>query len=203
MSSVERLIAANARMRNSASGTSGSGRRVIRSGNATSPTSPTASAIHATGSAHCRSWPRIAPNASPPTATTATTAPSQSNRPDDASSRLSAMNRVVAQIAAAINGRLIRNAMRQLIASMRIPPTTGPRTSVPEVAAAQIPKARPRAAPSNVAVMIEREAGTSSAPATPWRTLAAASSSRVGARPHRTDVIPNPHRPMRKTRRRP
>ena len=40
-----------------------------------------ASEIQATGSCHCRSWPRIAPNARPPTAITATAAPSQSNEP--------------------------------------------------------------------------------------------------------------------------
>ena len=53
----------------------------MRIGNATRATTPIASEIHASGSCHCWSWPRIAPNASPPTAMTPTTAPSQSKLP--------------------------------------------------------------------------------------------------------------------------
>ena len=70
---------------------SGFGRRAIRNGNAISAIAPMASDTHATGSCHWRSWPRIAPNASPPTAITATAAPSQSNEPLASSDRVSGM----------------------------------------------------------------------------------------------------------------
>ena len=46
----------------------------------TTPT-PIASAIQAAGSAQALAWPRMTPNARPPTASAATSAPSQSNRP--------------------------------------------------------------------------------------------------------------------------
>ena len=62
----------------------------------------------------------------------------------------------------------------------------GPRSVSADVAAAQMPEGAGPAGPSNVAVMIASEPGTSSAPAAPWRSRATISSSRVGARPHRT-----------------
>ena len=54
-----------------------------------------------------------------------------------------------------------------------------------------------------VAVMIDSEPGTRSAPVAPWRTRDRASSSRFGARPHMTDVVPKPASPIAKTFRRP
>ncbi len=102
-----------------------------------------------------------------------------------------------------MTGTLRKKARRQLTVSTRTPPTRGPRIDVAAVAAAQIPNARPRAGPSNVAVMIDSEHGTSSAPAAPWKTRKRARSSRLGARPHRAEVMPNAIRPMVKTRRRP
>ena len=69
------MIVAKCRRRNRPSGTSGFGRRAMRNGKATSAMAPMASAAHATGSCQLRSVPRIAPNASPPTAITATAAP--------------------------------------------------------------------------------------------------------------------------------
>ena len=80
---------------------------------------------------------------------------------------------------------------------------TGPRSVVADVADAQMPNARARAGPSNSAVRIARLPGTSSAPAAPWSRRAMTSSSRVGARPHRTEVMPKPVRPIAKIRRRP
>ena len=77
-------------------------------------------------SCHCLSWPRIAPNASPPTATNATNAPSQSKLPEAPSALVSGMWRIVANRAIATSGMLIRNAARQLTVSTSRPPTTGP-----------------------------------------------------------------------------
>jgi hypothetical protein len=51
--------------------------------------------------------------------------------------------------------------------------------------------------------MIEREPGTRSAPVAPWSTRNSASSSRFGAIPHRSEVIPKPISPIVKIRRRP
>ncbi len=80
---------------------------------------------------------------------------------------------------------------------------TGPISVVAEVAAAQMPNARARAGPSNSAVRIASDPGTSSAPAAPWSTRNTTRSSSVGAIPHSTDVTPNPTSPIANTRRRP
>ena len=76
-------MAVNARDRKIARGMSGSGRRAIRIGKATSATTPIAIEIQAARSCHSLAWPRMTPNARPPTASAATSAPSQSNRPVD------------------------------------------------------------------------------------------------------------------------
>ncbi len=101
------------------------------------------------------------------------------------------------------SGTLIRKATRQLIDWISRPPRVGPRIVVAEVAAAQIPNARLRAGSTNVAVMIDSEQGTRSAPAAPWSTRNTTSSSRLGDSPHRIEVRPKPARPIMKTRRRP
>ena len=202
MSSVDRLIVANARSRNSPSGTSGCFRRAIMIGKATRAAAPIASATNAIGSSHCRCCPRVAPNASPPTARMATTAPSQSKWPVAVSSRDSFMERVAAS-AMSTSGTLIRNRARQPAASTRMPPIGGPSVASPDVTEAQTPKARARAAPSKVLVMIDSEPGTRSAPARPCSTRPRTSSSRFGAIPHRTDVSPNPTSPIRNILRRP
>ncbi len=96
MSSVDRLVTLKLRDLNSHSGTSGWSERAIRSGNVTAATPPTNSATKAIGSCQLRSWPRIAPNDSPPTATAMTNAPSQSNRPEAPAWRCSGRWRSVA-----------------------------------------------------------------------------------------------------------
>jgi hypothetical protein len=103
----------------------------------------------------------------------------------------------------ATSGALSRKMLRQPKTSTRAPPMGGPMTATADVAEAQIPKARPRSGPSKRAVMMANEPGTRRAPASPWSRRAAARTSRLGARPHSSDVAPNPARPMRKTRRRP
>ena len=160
----------------------------IRIGNATSATAPMPSASHATGSRHSRSPPRITPNDRPPTATAATNEPSQSNRRRASRSRDSSTWRSVIASATARIGTLTRNAIRQPIESTSRPPATGPISASADVAAAQIPNARPRSGPSNVCVMIDSAPGTSSAPAAPWSSRKTTSASSVGASPHRPEV---------------
>ena len=127
MKNVARLTVANARDRNSSSGTSGLGRRAMRIGNRTRQTTPTPSATQAAGSAQALAWPRMTPNARPPTASAATSAPSQSNRPVVSVSRDSCTCVRVAHRAKASSGTLIRNANRQPMVSTSVPPTIGPR----------------------------------------------------------------------------
>ena len=97
----------------------------------------------------------------------------------------------------------MRNALRQPMVSTIVPPTIGPRTVSADVAAAQMPNARPRSAPGNAWVISDRDPGTSSAPVAPCMSRKITSHSRVGARPHSADVAPKPASPMAKTRRRP
>ena len=102
------------------------------------------------------------------------------------------------------SGTLIRNAARHVTVSTSTPPRIGPIRPVAAAAAAQMPIARDRVASSaKVAVMIASDPGTSSAPAAPCSRRATISSSSVGARPHRTEVMPKPISPMANTRRRP
>ena len=177
-------------------GTSGSGRRAMRTGKATRDTMPMASAIQATGSFHSPCWPRMRPNERPPTASTATSDPSQSKRPDPSSSRDSATWRWVAHSATARTGTFTRKATRQPMVSTRVPPTMGPSTVSAEVAAAQIPKARPRWSPGNAWVMIDSAPGTRNAPEAPCSSRKTTSHSRVGARPHSAEVTAKLARPM-------
>src|SRR5450759_4958005 len=111
MTSVERLTTEKLRDRKMSSGTSGFFRTAISTGNATSATAPIPSAANASGSCHACCWPRVAPKASPPTATMATTAPSQSNRPVAPSLRDSGTARSAIR-AMTTSGRLMRNAAR-------------------------------------------------------------------------------------------
>ena len=153
-------------------------------------------AIQAAVSAQAFAWPRMTPNARPPTASAATAAPSQSNRPVDSSSRDSWTWRMVAHSANASSGTLIRNATRQPAVSTRVPPMIGPSTVRAAVDAAQMPNARARATPSKAWVMSASEPGMRSAPAAPWMRRKTTSHSSVGARPHRAEVAANPTRPM-------
>ena len=174
----------------------------MSTGNATSASAPIPRATNASGSCQACSSPRVAPNASPPTATAATMAPSQSSPPVSPSLRDSGTARS-ATSATSTSGRLTKKAARQETAWTRKPPRSGPSVTRAEVEAAQIPIARPRSSPSKLAVMIERAPGTRSAPAAPWRSRARISTSMFGAAPQIAEVIPKPSRPRRKTRRRP
>ena len=107
MKNVARLIDEKARDRKSSSGTSGCGRVAIRIGKAIRETTPIAIAIQAAVSVHSLACPRMTPNARPPTASAATSAPSQSNRPVDSVSRDSCTCVRVAHRAKASSGTLI------------------------------------------------------------------------------------------------
>ena len=117
-------------------------------------------APHASVSLHAWAWPRIRPNASPPTASAATSAPSQSNRPVASESRDSSTWRSVTHSAKAVTGTLMRKALRQPMVSTIVPPTIGPSTVSAEVEAAHMPKARPRSAPENACVISDSDPGT-------------------------------------------
>jgi hypothetical protein len=73
----------------------------------------------------------------------------------------------------------------------------------PVVHAVHDPIAAPRSSPSNVAVMIASELGTSSAAATPCNARKAISTPGSGATAHISEVAPNPATPTANTRRRP
>ena len=127
MKNVARLIAANVRSRNSSSGTSGWGRFAMRIGKATSEIAPMAQRTHAIGSAHAFCSPRITPKASPPTASVATSEPSQSNRPSRTCRAIPGRGGG-RNSATRISGTLTRNEARQPTKSTRTPPAIGPRT---------------------------------------------------------------------------
>ena len=97
----------------------------------------------------------------------------------------------------------MKNAARQETELTRMPPTSGPRMDVAAEEPAQMPNARPCSSPSKLAVMMDNEAGTTSAPAAPWRMRNRISCSMFGARPHRSEVTPKPTRPIAYIRRRP
>ena len=97
----------------------------------------------------------------------------------------------------------MRNAARHDSESTRSPPIGWPKSARPDVEAAHVPNARERAAPSNVAVMMDSEPGTSNAPDAPWSTRNRTISSRFGAIPQSSEEMPKPARPIAKMRRRP
>ncbi len=202
MTNVDRLTTVKLRDSNSAGGMSGRRRVSIRTGVASVATAPTARAPHASVSFHSICWPRVAPNASPPTPMAMTMAPSQSKSACASSSRLSGTPRV-AHRASSTSGTLMRKADRQLALCTSTPPSRGPMIDVADVPAAHRPMARPRSSPEKVAVRIERLPGTRTAPKPACTTRAAIRISIVGASPHATDAAPNPTSPTRNIRRRP
>ena len=83
------------------------------------------------------------------------------------SSRLSSMKRADTAITRAAIGTFRKNAARQVTCSISQPPATGPMPDVMALKPDHVPMARPRSAPSNVALMIARLPGTSRAAPTP------------------------------------
>ena len=104
---------------------------------------------------------------------------------------------------ASTNGTLMAKIQRHEAVSTSTPPPNGPMIAAMPAHAVQVPIAAPRSSGGKTEVMIESDAGTSSAPATPCSARAATSSSAVGANAHRTEVTPNPISPTVKIFRRP
>ena len=100
-------------------------------------------------------------------------------------------------------GRFIRNIQRQPTASISQPPSKGAPAAPTAPAAAQIPMALPRRAPSNVAARIARLLGISIAAPVPCSTRPASSHGKVGANVHSSDATANSTRPDTSNRRRP
>ena len=92
---------------------------------------------------------------------------------------------------------------RQEAASTSHPPSSGPAAPATAARPDQAPMARPRSEGSKPDEMIDRLAGTSSAPATPWSARAAMRKPTPGANPHSTEAATKPARPATNTRRRP
>ena len=78
--------------------------------------------------------------------------------------RVSGTCRIEIQIVAAASGMLMRNTSRQLTASINHPPKNGPIELATPARPDQAPIATPRSSGWNVAAMIARLPGTSSAP---------------------------------------
>ena len=130
-------------------------------------------------------------------------APSQSKCSGASGLRLSSSWVRAITTPAMTSGTFTRKADCQPNVSIRMPPTTGPPTVSALVAAAQMPKARPRSAPSKVALISASEVGTRKAPKAPWTRRPRIRISMVGARPQASEAAPKPARPMTKKRRRP
>ncbi|CPU67391.1 Uncharacterised protein [Mycobacteroides abscessus] len=103
----------------------------------------------------------------------------------------------------ATGSTLIQKTQRHEIASMRMPPSSGPTSDAVLVHAVQEPIARACRSPSNVEMIMASELGTSRAPATPWRPRATTRTRPSGASAHATDVTANPTSPIAMMRRRP
>ena len=93
---------------------------------------------------------------------------------------------------------------RQLIADVRIPPSSTPAAPPAPPIAPQMPTARLRAAPSvKVVVRIDSDAGAITAPPRPWTARATMSTVRLSANPPARLESANSTRPATNTRRRP
>ena len=106
-------------------------------------------------------------------------------------------------MAAAASGTLMRKTSRHDPVSTSHPPRNGPTAVETPARPDQAPTARARSSGWNVAEMIERLLGTSSAPAIPCTARAAISTPMEGARAQRADETPNAASPATKSRLRP
>ena len=89
-------------------------------------------------------------------------------------------------------------------ASVRMPPSSSPTAAPPAAIADQTPRAFVRSGPSaNVVVMIDRAAGDTSAPPSPWRPRPTMSIVELVARPFKSDAPEKRITPMMNSRRRP
>ena len=101
------------------------------------------------------------------------------------------------------SGTLKKKAERQLRFSISQPPSTGPTAVVIALKPDHVPIARPRSAPSKVALMIARLPGTSNAAPIPCSARATISISGDDAKPQQIDAAVKEATPIRKIRLRP
>ena len=101
-------------------------------------------------------------------------------------------------------GRLIQNTARQLISSIRKPPTTGPSAIEIPTTAPQKPSARARSTrPVKICEMMDSATGFIIDPPMPCSRRAPISASMFGATLHSSEPSEKTIRPIWKTRRRP
>ena len=205
MSSVEDWSRVKLRDRNSHSGTSGWSERAIRSGNAIAATPPTTRATKAIGSCQLRSWPRIGAERQP-----ADRDARRRTRPASRTGPRHARLALFGQVAQ--SWRRARTTTKRHVDQEGEPP----RHEVDEQTADEGPEQRrgrrsARPDPEDAAALLAREglrqdrqrSGTRIAPRRPGGHAPTISNSIVGARPHSTDVMPKPTRPIGYIRRRP
>jgi hypothetical protein len=113
------------------------------------------------------------------------------------------MNRAVSATTIAASGTFTKNTARQLTCSISQPPTIGPIAAVMALKPDHMPMARPRSAPSNVALMMARLPGTRKAAPMPCTARATISTRVDAARPQPIDAIVNSMTPARNVRFRP
>jgi hypothetical protein len=110
----------------------------------------------------------------------------------------------VSTMAVAQIGRLIQNTARQLISSIRKPPTTGPSAIEIPTTAPQKPSARARSTrPVKTCEMMDRATGFSIDPPTACSNRAMIRVSMLGARLHSSEPIAKTTSPIWKIRLRP
>src|SRR5256714_8879679 len=98
------------------------------------------------------------------------------------------MYRSERNITIAASGTLMKKAERQLTCSINQPPTTGPTAVVIALNPDQVPIARPRSAPSNVALIIARLPGTKNAAPIPCSARPIIRERRLDAKPHQIEA---------------
>ena len=101
------------------------------------------------------------------------------------------------------NGRLIKNAQRQVKSVASQPPRTGPTATMPPMVAPQTAKAMPRSLPWKFAFTKESVVGSTIAPPKPCTTRAAIISPADSVEPAQTEAMMNMTIPISRSRLRP
>ncbi|MNW57419.1 hypothetical protein D3C74_352260 [compost metagenome] len=143
-----------------------------------------------------------------------TTAPNPSalvSRPTTSSpgtvmcARVSGTTRIAPMMTAIPIGMLTRKIQGHVNDVVSQPPRSGPTAAMPEITAPQMPNATARSLPRNVALTVDRVAGRTNAPPTPWirrATIRVPASSAWEARmlPPRKTTTPTRSRLRRPSR---
>jgi hypothetical protein len=201
-SSVSTFAAVNARERKSANGTIGS--LAFRSSgmNAMSAATPAIDAARTGVDDQPRAGASMNAKTTPPRPSVTRNVPSQSMAPARFPASRGTCSRTIQSTAMAI-GALMRNTARHEIVCTSTPPSSGPAMTDSEVSADHVPIARPRSSRGNVAAMIARLPGTSSAAPPPCSARAMISCAVVCAAPQQSDAAAKIATPMANTRARP